>query len=194
MSQPDPSTATRLLKQARSGDRDCLGELIPLVYGDLRRLAAGALRRERPNHTLQPTALVHDAYLRLVNQTGIEWKDRAHFLAVAAREMRRVLVDHARGHRAKKRGGDWHKVTLQDGDARAAALTVDALDLDEALTELAKLKARHGQVVELRHFGGMTHKEIAHVLDVSPETVKKDWQFARAWLRRRLGGSTHDDV
>jgi RNA polymerase sigma factor (TIGR02999 family) len=192
MDRPDKAGVTVLLKRLSAGDRDCLDELISLVYEDMRRLAAAALRGERPGQTVQPTSLVHEAYMRLVDQTGIDWQDRAHFFAIAAREMRRALIDHARERMAQKRGGGRQRFTIVEGDAQTLGPQTDLLDLNEALEELSRLKERHGQVVEFRFFGRMTNKEIAHVLGVSPETIKKDWQFARAWLGRRLerGGAT----
>ncbi len=194
----NPGTASRddvtgMLKRASSGDQGCLAELIEVVYGDLHNIAAAALQRERRDHTWQPTTSVHEAYLRLVDQTKIEWQDRVHFFAIAARQMRRALIDHARARNAEKRGGKWHKVTLHEGDAAASGLTVQLLDLNDALEELARLKERHHRVVELRFFGGLSHAEIAHILGVSAETVKKDWQFARAWLHRRLQRSEKND-
>ena len=191
---PDRSGVTETLKRARHGGAENLGELVPLVYDDLRRLAVAALRGQRPDHAVRPTSLVHETYLRLVDQRKVEWRDRAHFLAIAAQVMRRALVDQVRQHRARKRGGDRQQVTIEDGEAQAPAITFDLLDLNDALRQLGELNERHGRVVELRFFGGMTHKEVAHVLNVSEGTVKSSWQFARAWLNRKLRGVEPDDA
>ena len=158
---------------------------LPEVYDQLRGLAEAFLRRERPDHTLQPTALVHEAYLRLAEQDRAAWNDSSHFQATAATMIRRILVDHARGHKAAKRGGDWHRVTLSE--ASDGTGDVDLLELDEALVELAGLDERQARVVELRFFGGLGIKEAAAQLGVSPRTVDGDWRLARAWLHRRLG-------
>lgn len=176
---------TQLLLAWRGGDEAAFERLIPLVYGELRRLARARLRREPDGHTLQPTALAHEACLKLLRHPGVDWQGRAHFLALAALEMRRILVGHARRRRAAKRGGGATFVPLADDLAGAA--TVDLVDLDDALAALARLDARQGRVVELRFFGGLTVEETAHVLGVSPATVKLDWSLARAFLRRELG-------
>lgn len=166
-----------------------LDELLPLVYDELRQLAAAILRHERPGHSLQPTALVNEAYLRLIDATRVEWQGRAQFLALAGRSMRQILVDHARARDAEKRGGDRVRVTLVDdaGGVRGPQ-ELDLLDVDEALEELASLDARKARVVELRFFAGLEMREIAEVLRVGTTTAEDDWYFARAWLRRRLGG------
>ncbi len=178
-----------------SGELDAPGrsaeELLPLVYERLRSLARRMIARERPGHTLQPTALVHEAYLKLVDQSRVDWRGRTHFFAVGARAMRRLLVDHARGRHRAKRGGGWARVTLAEGIPSFGEGGLDAdqlLDLDEALTRLAVLDAREAEVVELRFFGGLTVPEVAHLLGVSQRTVEGDWTHARAWLRRELGG------
>jgi RNA polymerase sigma-70 factor (ECF subfamily) len=179
---------TQLLSSMQDGDESAADRLLPLVYDELRRIADGYLRRETPGHTLQATALVHEAYLRLVDQRDAQWRDRIQFLAVAAQMIRRILVDHARAKRAAKRGGDHGRFTLHESidlvDANAEP--VDLLDLHHALEELTKQNERQGRVVELRYFGGLNVDATAHVLDVSPRTVKDDWRFARAWLRARL--------
>jgi RNA polymerase sigma factor (TIGR02999 family) len=166
-----------------------LDELLPFVYDELRRLASAMLRQERPGHSLQPTALVSEAYLRLIDATKIEWQGRAQFLALAGRSMRQILVDHARTKGAAKRGGDRVRVTLVEdtGGARGPE-ELDLLDVDEALEELTALAARKARVVELRFFAGLEMKEIAEVLGTGLTTAEDDWYFARAWLRRRLGG------
>ena len=161
-------------------------ELLPLVYDELRALARGYLSRERRGHTLQPTALVHEAFLRLVDQTRIDWKGRAHFFAVGARMMRRVLVDSARKHKSQKRGGEWHRVTLADDVLGKELAVEEVLALDGALDRLAELDERQARVVELRFFGGFRVEEVARLLEVSKRTVEGDWTHARAWLRRRL--------
>ena len=181
-----PAEVTRLLGEYRRGDRAALDRIVPLVYGELRRIAARALRREREGHTLQPTALVHEAYMRMVEQEGVEWQNRAHFLACAANAMRRILVDSARARRAGKRGGGANRETLSEALEVAAAQPVDLVALDDALSALAALHARQAQVVELRYFGGLSIEETAEVLGVSPATVSNDWALARGFLRREL--------
>jgi RNA polymerase sigma factor (TIGR02999 family) len=181
MAQPDPGDVTRLLQSWSGGDKEALGELLPQVYRELRGLAAAYLRRERRDHTLQPTALVHEAYLRLVDQTQVESPSRAQFFAIAANLMRQILVNHARDHRAAKRGGG-NKVTLEEGAAVVQQRGVDLIALDETLDKLAQLDPRQSRIVELRFFGGLTEDEIAEVLGVSAITVKRDWRIARAWL------------
>jgi RNA polymerase sigma-70 factor (ECF subfamily) len=182
----DPeSTVTGLLHAWSGGDRAALDELIPLVHKQLRQLARRHLARERPGHTMQPTALVNEAYIRLVRERGMAWRDRAHFLAVAAQLMRFILVDHARRHRYKKRGGGTPTVALDIDveDPRPAGI----LAIDGALDDLAKIDERKARVVEMRVFGGLSVAESAQLLGVSPETVTRDWRFARAWLQRELG-------
>ncbi len=176
---------TELLEAWRGGDARALDLLMPVVYDELRTLARSYLRRERPDHTLQATAVTHEAYLRLVEKTHPRWQGRLHFFAVAAQVMRRVLVDHARGRLAAKRGGDAIKVSLEDSDA-AVEPQLDVLDLDAALTRLAKRDERKAKVIELRYFGGLTARETAEVLEVSKETVQLDTRFARSWLNREL--------
>ena len=176
---------TQLLVDWRGGDKAALEKLMPLVYDELRRRASIYLSRERANHTLQPTALVHEVFFRLVNQKNLEWQNRAHFLGVAARVMRLILIDHARAHRAQKRGGD-HKVTLDDAAGWTEPTDVDVLALDEALTKLAELDERQARVVELRFFGGLNIDETAEVMSVSPATVKREWRMAKAWLHNEL--------
>jgi RNA polymerase sigma factor (TIGR02999 family) len=186
---PDPQDVTSMLIAWSRGDSSVEDRLMEAVYDDLRRKAAGILRHESPGHTLQPTALVNEAYLRLVDQKRVAWQNRAHFLAVAARMMRRVLIDYARRRRAAKRGGEMTRVTLDDFLAPSGSRQLDLLVLDEALAELAALDARQGQIVELRAFGGLSVEETAEVLGISPATVKRDWSFAQAWLQRRLRGA-----
>lgn len=187
MPNPDSNQITRLLVNCRGGDKDALDQLLPLVYHELRKLAASYLRTERCDHTLQPTALIHEAYVRMVGQEMPEWQSRAHFFGVAARLMRQILVDHARTQRASKRGGQQQKISLEDAPPvfthdNAAAL----LSLNDALMKLATLDERKARVVEMRAFGGMSVEETAMVLGVSQPTVKRDMRLAQAWLRREL--------
>ena len=181
---------TGLLLAWRAGDTDADARLLPAVYDELHRQASRAMRREGDAHTLQATALVHEAYLRLVDQQRVEWHSRAHFFAIAAQMMRRVLVDHARTRLAAKRGGALQRVTLGDVGAGSDAdggADVDVIALHDALETLAALDARQARIVELRYFGGLGIEETAEALEISPATVKREWAVARAWLRRELG-------
>lgn len=180
------SDVTFLLTRAASGNRQAANELMQIVYDELRRLASGFLSNERPNHTLQPTALVHEAFLRLVDVPRITELDGAHFRAIAAETMRRVLVDHARAHRAQKRGGDVKKITLDEPVAEGGEPAVDVLAIEEALTNLAAVDPHLARVVELRFFGGLTVDEVAAVLERSKRAIEEDWSLARAWLKREL--------
>ena len=184
-----PSQVTDLLARWRSGDRQALEALMPLVYEELRHLARHYLRMERPDHTLQSTALVHEAFLRLVGQKPPEWKSRKHFYGVAARLMRQILVDHARSHRAGKRGGDVLKLSLNESLAGKEVNGLDILALDDALNQLAQLNPQQSQIVELRFFSGLSIDDTAEVLGVSPATVKRSWTTARAWLFREMNRS-----
>ena len=188
MSAPElPSQpVSALLGKWRAGDQEALQVLIPLVYEELRRIAQHHLRQERPDHTLQSTALVHEAYLRLMKQGPAEVENRAHFLAVASRLMRQILVDHARAHRAAKRGGGL-KLELQDAMAVLEAQNIDLVALDNALNELARLDPQQSRIVEMRFFGGLSIEDTANVIGVSPTTVKREWATARAWLLREMG-------
>jgi RNA polymerase sigma factor (TIGR02999 family) len=179
---------TETLNGVARGDPVALERLLPVVYAELRQLAAGYLRGERPGHTLQPTALAHEAYLRLVGQQGIHWQGRRHFLGVAARTMRSILVDHARRRRAQKRGGGQTPLSLDATMIVAGSSPIAFDDLDRALIDLTRLSERQGRVVELRYFGGLTIEETGEVLGISPVTVKRDWATARAWLYRELSG------
>jgi RNA polymerase sigma factor (TIGR02999 family) len=183
---PSRGAITALLLDWSHGDPEALEKLVPLVYAELRRLAERSLRRERAAHTLQPTAVVHEAFLKLVDQQRVEWKSRAHFFAIAAQAMRRLLVDHARARNAEKRGGFATRVALEDAVAATPPVDVDLLALDEALDRLGSLDAGQARVVELRFFGGLTVEETAEVVGSSAATVKRDWQSARAWLFREL--------
>ncbi|MGB8510353.1 MAG: sigma-70 family RNA polymerase sigma factor [Pyrinomonadaceae bacterium] len=183
---PSPEDVTQILQEMSGGDKDAPARLMPLVYDELRRLANHYLRQERPDHTLQPTALVHEAYLKLIDQTRVDWQNRAHFFGVAAQSMRRILVDHARRHQASKRGGPQQKLSLDEAVNHAQTRDVDLVRLDDALHALAALDARQSRVVELRFFGGLTIEETAEALGISPATVKADWSMAKAWLRREI--------
>jgi RNA polymerase sigma factor (TIGR02999 family) len=179
---------TLILAAAETGDRTGLDALVPHVYEELRRLAAAHMRSEREGHTLQPTALANEVYMRLVDQAKVKWRGRAQFLAIAARSMRQILVDHARRRKAEKRGADMARVTLSDTAATFGRPVLDLIDLDDALGALGALDERKVRIVELRFFAGLTAKEAAEALDVSETTVDDDWALARAWLRRRLAG------
>ena len=183
---PTPHQVTELLARWRHGESAALEELMPLVYDELRRLAHRYMKRERPGHTLQTTALANEAYLRLVDANHLEWQDRAHFFAVAAQIMRHLLVDRARARRYAKRGGGAHRVTLDETAVISRENAPDLLALDEALTRLWALDQRKSRVVELRYFGGLSAEEAANVLEVSVVTVKRDWLKAKAWLYREL--------
>ena len=185
MTPPESKHVTGLLRAWSKGSQQARDELLPLIYSELRRRAATRLRREHRGHSLQPTALVNEAYLRLVGQR-VEWKNRAHFFALASEMMRRILVDHARGRNRGKREGGCTRVELDEAVALTEQREVDLVALDQALVELSELDRRHGRIVELRFFGGLSLDETAEVLDVSPATVKRDWSLARAWLYRRL--------
>ena len=188
MTRDEPADATGLLLAWSQGDSGALDSLVPLVHSELHRLAVAYMRRERADHTLQPTALVNEAYLRLMDVTRIQWHDRAHFLAVAAQTMRRILVDFARQRRSQKRGGDVVQLSLDEASDVGQEKAMDLVALNDALSTLASFDPRMSQVVELRFFGGLTVEETAHVLDVSPETVMRDWKIAKAWLLRELAG------
>jgi RNA polymerase sigma factor (TIGR02999 family) len=177
---------TRLLKQIGDGSDSAADRLFPLVYEELRGLAEGLFSRERPSHTLQPTALVNEAYLKLLGGTGVTWSSRAHFFAVAARAMRRILIDHARRKNAGRRGGGWGRTLLEDVVQDGEISEADLLALNDAMERLADKDARKARVVELRFFAGLSVKEVAHVLEVSKTTVEAEWRFARAWLSKRL--------
>ena len=179
---------TRLLIAWNAGDRDAVERLMPLVYGELREIAERHFRRERPGHTLQPTAVVHEAYFRLVDQTRVTWKNRGHFFAIASQAMRRILIDHARAREADKRGGREKPVTLDVGVASPEpADDVDLLALDEALVRLKALDEPQARIVELRFFGGLSIEETAEAMETSPSSIKREFRSARAWLFRELG-------
>jgi len=183
---PDRTDLTAILNRAGQGDESAVNRLLPLVYDELRALAQHMLQQERPGHTLQATALVHEAYMRLVKQDAIEWRGRGHFFAAASQAIRRILVDHARAHRAAKRGGDADRLELAGSLVASPEAGPDLIALDEALERLAQQHPRQAQIVSMRFFGGFTLQEIAEYLDVSPRCVDGDWSVARAWLRREL--------
>jgi RNA polymerase sigma-70 factor (ECF subfamily) len=184
--QSSSVNVTMLLKQLSSGDQNAVGKLVPLLYDELRRMASRYLRRERPGHTLQATALVHEAYLRLVDQKHVEWQNRSHFFGVAAQQMRRILVDYARAHQAAKRGGPLPKISLEQALAISKDRTGELLELDEALTRLASIDAQQVRIIELRFFAGLSVEETAELLGISPATVKREWTTAKAWLSRQI--------
>jgi RNA polymerase sigma factor (TIGR02999 family) len=185
---PSPGTVTELLRAWGNGDDGALEQLTPLVEAELRRLARAYMSRERRDHTLQPTALVNEAFLRLTEARRLRWQDRAHFLGISARLMRRVLVDHARARGYRKRGGGAERVTLVEGLVASPELALDVVALDRALDALAAVDVRKSRVVELRYFGGLSVEETAEVLHVSPDTVKRDWRLAKLWLLHELEG------
>jgi RNA polymerase sigma-70 factor (ECF subfamily) len=181
-----PHSVTALLLDWSNGNKESLDKLIPVVYHELRRQAARHLRRERREHTLQTTGLIHEAYLRLVDQKNVRWQNRAHFFGIAAKLMRQILVDHARKNQAAKRGGMDIKLSLEEVTLVSEERDMNLMDLDAALTTLATIDPRKGRIVELRYFGGLTMDETAEVLGVSLATAKHDWSMAKAWLRREL--------
>jgi RNA polymerase sigma-70 factor (ECF subfamily) len=192
MDEAGDRPVTRLLADLRAGRSDAIEQVLPLVYDELRSIAARHMRRERPGHTLQATALVHDAFLKLVDQTRVEWQDRAHFFAIASQAMRRILVDHARARAAGKRGAGAERVSTDDtvvlGNQHPLS-PEELISLDTALEELAAVDAGQARIVELRYFGGLTIEEAAEAVGISPATLKREWSLARAWLRRRLTGA-----
>lgn len=188
MPEPPPNAPeiTQLLVAWGKGDETALDQLIPAVYGELRRIAGNFMRRQNAGHTLQASALVNEAFLRLVDSNKVNWQSRTHFFAVSAQLMRRVLVDAARRRNSQKRGGDRLRITLDDRVDIGSEDETDLVALDEALTRLADLNPRHSRIVELRYFGGLTEEQVAEMLDVSARTIRRDWSVARAWLYREL--------
>ena len=191
MDDAKQESVTQMLAAWAGGDQTALEQLTPLVYEELRRLARQRMKRERPGHTLQTTALANEAYLRLVDQTQVRWQNRAHFFAIAAQQMRRILVDYARRRLYQKRGGGALQVTLAEAEGLTDEHTPDLVALDEALRSLAEVDPRRAQVVELKFFGGLTNEETAEVLKVSTGTVERDWTIAKAWLHKTLKGGGH---
>jgi RNA polymerase sigma factor (TIGR02999 family) len=183
---PSRNELTALLTAWTSGDAAAFEKLSEVVYNELRRLARNQMRQERPGHTLQATALVHEAFVRIMDWKNVEWKNRAHFFAVAAQMMRRILVDHARARRNLKRGGEWKQVTLTAAEFLPLNMHADLVAVDDALRALERADPRKGRVVELRFFGGLTVEETAEVLKISSDTVLNDWRFAKSWLLRKL--------
>jgi len=188
-----PAEVTLLLAELTKGNEQAASRIVPLVYEELRRLATHYMRRERGDHTLQATALVHEAYIKLVEQRSVNWQSRAHFFAIAAQIMRRLLIDHARGHLRDKRGAGERPIPLDENLAFAPEQSLELIKIDEALDRLSKLDPRQTKIVELRFFGGLTVEETAEVLAISPKTVKRDWSVAKAWLHGELKG-THADT
>jgi RNA polymerase sigma factor (TIGR02999 family) len=184
MTAPSPQSITQLLKAWRNGEQQALDQLISLVYAELHRLAHRYMRRERSGHTLQPTALVHEAYERLVDLKDVSWQNRAHFFGVSAQLMRRILVDYARSRRYTKREGQWRQVPLNEAVALFHDRQTDIVALDDALHALADIDPRKSRVVEMRFFGGLSIKEVAEVLNISEESVQRDWRLAKVWLLR----------
>jgi RNA polymerase sigma-70 factor (ECF subfamily) len=196
MTNPDTGTgaATQLLLAFSGGDRKALDAMLPIVYDELHRLAEHYLGTERPDHTLQPTALVHEAYMRLINQRAVDWRNRAQFMGVAAGIMRRILINHARDRAAGKRAGNREQISLSLIEASATGAEVELTDLEDALQRLHALDARKARVVELKFFGGLTMDEIAEVVETSRATVEREWSFSRAWLFNALGGARPHDA
>lgn len=186
MSQQQLPEITRILKSWSGGNREAVDDLIPLVYDELHKVAAQYLRRQRPDHTLQPTALVNEAYLKLIDISDVNWQDRAHFFAVASQTMRHILVDHARSLGREKRGGNFQKLSLDEAISSSQEKEVDLLILNDALENLAEIDEQQSKIVELRFFGGLTVEETAVVLKISPATVKREWRIAKAWLFGRI--------
>jgi RNA polymerase sigma factor (TIGR02999 family) len=186
----DRSQVTALLKRWTDGHQDALDQLIPRIYAELRKLASSYLRRERADHSLQPTALVHEAFLKLVDQRTVRWQSRAHFFGIAAQAMRRILVDHARAHDAEKRGAGERPVAIDDNLPGGTGVDINVIALDEALRKLAALDLQQSRIVELRYFGGLTMEETAEALNISPATVGRDWTVAKAWLYAELSTSS----
>lgn len=183
------SNVTRLLKDAQSGDESALNELFPLIYDELRKLAGIRMNSERANHTLQPTALVHEVYMRLIDQHSVDWQNRAHFFGLASEMMRRILVTHAVAKKTNKRGGEFVHLELDEAISFAGENEIDFIDLDEALNELEKFAPRQAKVVEMRFFGGLTNEEVAEFLKLDERTIKRDWRTAKAWLFEKLKNS-----
>ncbi|MGH9752174.1 MAG: sigma-70 family RNA polymerase sigma factor [Blastocatellia bacterium] len=194
MNKPPPIEITERLIAWGAGDRAAFDQLLPVVYQELRRIAGNYLRQENPGHTLQPTALVHEAWLRLIDQTRVNWRNRAQFFGVAAQLMRRILVDHAKTKHREKRGGDAVKLSLDDVINLSRERAADILALDDALDELTRIDGRKSRVVELRYFGGFSVEETAQILEVSPETVMRDWKMAKAWLYQQIRREGANDV
>lgn len=186
MTDSQPHQVTQLLIKWSNGDKAALDKLMPLIHEELRRLAHQYMSRERSGHTLQTSALVNEAYIRLVNRKGVQWQNRAHFFAIAANSMRSILVDHARSHAYAKRGGGAHKITLDDELLGSQQRAAEVVALDDVLTQLADIDPQQSRIVELRFFGGLTIEETAEVVQLSPATIKREWNIAKAWLYHQL--------
>jgi RNA polymerase sigma factor (TIGR02999 family) len=186
MAQNETEKFTKLLKDAQAGNRQSLDDLLPLVYAELKRIAGSKLAFERKNHTLQATALVHEAYMRLIDQHSVDWKNRSHFFAIASEMMRRILVNHAESHNAIKRGDGKTLISLDDIDVAGTDSEIDLIFLDNALNELSEFDEKQAKIVEMKFFGGLTNEEVAEVLGVSDSTIKREWRMARAWLTTKL--------
>jgi RNA polymerase sigma factor (TIGR02999 family) len=191
MADPETYEVTQILRQWSGGDKSAAERLFPLVYDELKRQARNYLRRERADHTLQPTALVHEAYLRLIEQTVLTADNRTHFFAIASRLMRRILVDHARHHNSAKRGGAARRLSIEDADFLPEQTAGDLLELNDALEKLEQIDERKSRVVDMRFFGGLKEAEIAEILGVTEKTVRRDWQFAKLWLYREITGNSN---
>ena len=185
-----PNEVTQLLVSWSNGDKQALDKLIPLVYAELRRLARGYMGRESPGHTLQTSALINEAYMKLVDQRNVQWQNRAHFFGVAAQVMRHILIDHARSRHYAKRGAGARKISLDDTAVLSDERAADLVALDDALTAFAELDPRKSRIIELRFFGGLNIEETAVVMKISPATVSREWRAARAWLRREMSGES----
>lgn len=192
-STPAPHEVTQLLIDCSDGNQDAFNQLFPLVYEELRRLAHRYMTQERRGHTLQTTAVVHEAYLRLIDQKHVQWQNRAHFFAIASQMMRRILITHAQSHAYAKRGGGALKVSLDEAAVLSPERATELIALDEALKSLTAIDPRRSQVVELRFFGGLDNEEIAEVLKISPNTVMRDWKVAKAWLYREMSKEQEDE-
>jgi RNA polymerase sigma factor (TIGR02999 family) len=193
MGAPSTNEVTERLIAWSAGDRAAFDHLLPMVYQELRRMAGAYLRQENPGHTLQPTALVHETWLRLIDQTRVNWQNRAQFFGVAAQMMRRILVDHAKAKHREKRGGDAVKLSLDDVVNLSQERVTDLLALNDALDDLSRIDGRKSRVIELRYFGGFSVEETAQILEVSPETVIRDWKMAKAWLYQQIKREARDD-
>lgn len=193
MDNPGQNNVTMLLGQLTRGNEGAASKLIPLVYDELRRLAGSYMHRERSDHTLQPTALVHEAYLKLVEQRSVDWQGRAHFFAIAAQMMRRILIDHARAHLSEKRGAGEKPLPLDEALAFAPEQSLKLVRIDQSLERLAQIDPRQSKIVELRFFGGLTVEQTAEALGIAPRTVKRDWNVAKAWLQGDLK-ECHDNI
>jgi len=194
MAAPSPEEVTQLLLAWREGDEAALGELLPLVYDELHRLAARYMRRESPGHTMQTSALVNEAFIRLIDQRQVQWQNRAHFFGIAAQLMRRILLDHARGQARGKRGGGVHRVSFDEGAIVSEQRAAELIALDDALNALAAFDSRKSRIVELRFFGGLSNEEVTEVMGMSLRTVEREWRKAKAWLHHAISEGETDEA